>query len=267
MGMVWANFCNIFLLSALSLGLLSTACAPPVPQQSYVRECILPEDQAGTISGRWPIPEVPVAFFQPHLPMFLEREITAMVSAAETWNKFYGSTRGFDLVNIGTQSQPLTANISRPDAPCSQDGLIMHGRYEAPVMLYMATNWPYKESGQQDIIALTSFCFTPEQPINRFYMAMLEFNYQYFFQDGTKQPDVESIMLHELGHLIGLDHSCEGSPKPGMPNCSQGNIDRDYLDAILYPIIQFPDGVNGEARRSLRRNDMGRANCLYDPAE
>ena len=95
-------------------------------------------------------------------------------------------------------------------------------------------------------------------------MADLELNYEGFFTEGKKQPDLQTIVLHEFGHLLGLQHSCEVNPKkPGVPNCTADDVNPDYLSALMYPQFSFFDDGTGEQKQSLFTNDQGRGNCLY----
>ena len=70
-------------------------------------------------------------------------------------------------------------------------------------------------------------------------------------------------MLHEFGHLLGLNHSCEGTPKEGVPNCNDPSLSSAYYSAVMYPVFGFYPSGQGEQRRELADNDQGRANCLY----
>jgi hypothetical protein len=89
----------------------------------------------------------------------------------------------------------------------------------------------------------------------------MELNYRDFFVAGKKQPDYQSILLHEFGHLIGLGHSCEVGASAGYPDCN-GTIPQSIFESAMFPVVQFT-GLVGEQRRTLRENDMARANCLY----
>ena len=95
-------------------------------------------------------------------------------------------------------------------------------------------------------------------------MAYMELNYQGFFVSGRKVPDLQTIMLHEFGHLLGLYHSCDsGSTKAGTPNCLSGTLKTEYRDAVMFPVFGFNEDLTGEQKRELNENDQGRANCLY----
>jgi len=112
-------------------------------------------------------------------------------------------------------------------------------------------------------MAQTSYCFQTASPFNRIYLAVIEINYQNFFVNNNKVPDLQSIITHEFGHLLGLGHSCEMTQKTGFPNCLESNLNPDYLAAIMFPTFSFDQNGNGIQKRSLGNDDEGRANCLY----
>lgn len=239
-----------------------TACAlyNPSGGVTVVKTCSIPADQTGTLSGRWPITPIPIAFAA---GAFNSSETSAITAAADSWNQFFNAASNITTLNYGTSTAPNSSAVPDPSQTGSfcANGILQGSNYNGNVVLYKLSRWP--ASYPPTAIALTRFCSTTGSPYNRFNMAIIEFNYQDFFISGTKQPDMQSIILHELGHLHGLNHSCEGTTKTGTPNCNDPNLNPDYQTASMYPAFGFDQNGTGEQRRSLGTNDESRANCLY----
>ncbi|MCC7440745.1 MAG: hypothetical protein IT285_03870 [Bdellovibrionales bacterium] len=223
---------------------------------------MLESDQQATVTARWPLTPIPLAWHT----TFNASETAAMVSAAKTWNKFYKESRGFDLFDHGGGRKAST-NVNNV---CSAAAIVSGTEYTGNVMILKRTDWPGTGSHGSGVIALTTVCSLPigGEPLKRISNGIIESNYENFFISNKPLPDTESIYLHEMGHLIGMDHSCAiNSNSQGVPDCNDLNDSHPYFVAVLFPSIFFPDGQNGEERRVLQANDMGRANCLYEPAQ
>ncbi|NBU20308.1 hypothetical protein EBS43_02665 [bacterium] len=251
-----------FLLISIVTALQGCAFFTPGPlTASLEKNCVLPADQTNTISGRWTNYPVPIAFFS---GSFSGSETGAIIKAADTWNSFFQSSQGLQMVmNYGTSSSPTQSPIADPTtggSTCSQ-GITTGTSYKGNVVLYKLSRWPQTYSATA--IALTTFCTLPAKPYSKFYMAVIEFNYQTFFASGQRQPDLESIILHEFGHMIGLNHSCENVDRAGVPNCNNSSINPDYLTASMFPVFSFDQTGAGVVRNQLNSNDQGRANCIY----
>jgi hypothetical protein len=240
-------------LSFVVLSVLAFACAQAT-DAPVVTTCQLPSDQTSTLSGNWALTPVPIAF---HTGDWSAAEMSAMTNAADTWNHFFTQTQKFAIIDYGTAGSPRTSSISKPSSPCSES--IAGTQYSAPVVVYKDATWPYGAS----TIALTRFCTSASTPLNHMTMAYIEVNYQNYFVAGQQNPDLQSIVLHEMGHLAGLNHSCESISTTGFPNCA---ANADYTDAVMAPVFTFDQSGNGQQKRGLTANDEGRANCLYDGA-
>lgn len=248
-------------LSTGALVCLMTGCALGTGGDALnvVKTCVLPSDQKATLAGRWKLTPIPIAF---HQGDFSDEEIAAMTAAADTWNTFYAAASGLSQVlDYGSEGSIRLSAQPVPADACSQ-GLIQGNTFTGNVVIYKQATWPH--SGVESTMALTSFCTRAATPIPQTYMAYMELNYQGFFRDGRKLPDIQTIITHEFGHLLGLFHSCEpGSTTSGKPNCNASGIDPQYQAAIMFPTFGFNADLTGEKKRSLGANDQGRANCLY----
>ena len=248
---------------AIALALVLNACALMADSDGIlVRECVLPADQAGTLLSRWPILPIPIALDS--AGQFSSEEAGAIIAAADTWNTFFSGSLGVKVFDYGDAANPRQSSNAAPSTSslCGY-GMVAGTQYTGSVVIYKQGAWPY--TGKPDAIALTSTCRGPASPLYKSYMSIMELNYQNFFVAGRKQPDLQSIALHEFGHLLGLNHSCEypADVKTGIPNCSAPDLNVEYANATLFPSVSFSSSGVGETRRGLNANDQGRANCLY----
>ncbi len=242
-----------FLISLLSVW----SCGGSESTSESPLTCDVPSDQTSSFRGKWALTPLPLAVV---ISEFDSDQRLAISNAMNTWNAFAASSRGV-IPLLASSVEPIqeVSGTSPSDfaSVCSSPQL-QGSVYSGQIFLIADSSW---SSRSASIVALTTLC--PESGAASARRGLrggqIEVNVRDFFAVGKLQPDMESVMLHEFGHLLGLDHSCSTGAS-SLPLCAEAP--NDYLNAAMYPQIRFI-GSNSIQRRELNVNDRTRMGCLY----
>lgn len=222
----------------------------------------VPQDQADGFLGRWSAGPVRVSIYQ---GAFTATEEAEIIQALKAWNAHYTAVKGGPFFDYGSDSAPYKTQALPPSNFCSTSMVGNDGKLYGSVAIYKSTTGGINSglfTANPSAMAITTTCTTDGQPYPKpFSNAMISINFINFFNP-QKMPDMQSILAHEFGHLVGLDHSCgPGNGSAQYIGCNSPLPDA-YKSALMYPIFNFVGAV-GELRRNLRENDQIRSNCLY----
>jgi hypothetical protein len=212
---------------------------------------------------RWPGSCVPMAVYPNGYADMTPDEIAASVgAAAQTWSP--------ERVTCDDGSHPYVAVVvgmmaaGAPAPPVAYDG--------QNTLVFETGRW----SGDDPSQVAVTYSFT--QPGGRIVDADMRINAA-FFQFANLDPaapvdsayplfDLQNAVTHEMGHLIGLDHTClleDVDPRPiddagnPVPFCSEAS-------AAIQASTMYPSAVPGEISQRILSADDVRGICAIYPA-
>jgi hypothetical protein len=181
---------------------------------------------------------------------FTSEEISKIQSAIATWNAEGRRSIGRDLFRT------IVLSISTSSVPVSSNDCGFPGAQGAFSIVRVANSNTWTNlgfSGQNP--GVTIRCSSGREFASKQVVLVNPANMANFSEL------FESVVLHELGHAIGLDHSCDptNSGIPGYAGCTKPGTDPSYREAVMYPYVSSSD-----LRENLRRNDEERATCALN---
>lgn len=262
---------NLFLFFTTFL-ILSSCITPNGSQVSKegritnFTNCQLPKDQGkGSFQGAWGGLPIDIILDKDFYLTDNGAALPALRGAIATWNH-WANIRGLSGFTLKSDGTGVNGGMDIPAVTsCSQAAY--SSAVTDKVGIWKITSYgdgkntradcgaqgkilPDGVQGQTDWIILNG----------KITGASILLNFEGFNSPGTRKIDVESLLLHELGHVLGLLHSCngsdDGSDSTTSPSC--GNAPSGYRSAVMFPFLEV-----SQLRRSLSQNDYSRINCLY----
>ena len=163
---------------------------------------------------RWSTNDLPITIQVPSSYQDTQAVVDAFENAVGVWN----DALGFNALELNFEG--VDVSIGKP-LPLQSNTFLDDGIFS----LIFPSNW--FDDIENGVLALTSFSYRDNQILH----ADIIFNNQYFnfsTSPSGNQLDIESVLIHELGHLLGLSHVEVGDdPNSVMnPRLRSGDLKR-----------------------------------------
>jgi hypothetical protein len=252
-------------LSALGSILWLSACGQSNAQMysfaSYVQNCTgLPANQQSSFMA--PLPSTPVkiivdeelddsASSNPYI-------LASMQRAVQEWNTYGQSITQSDFFSYQVETIPSSIK-SATAIDCENMNLGDTSTFYV-VRVDDMTQW--QDLGfSSDIPGATVRCYTNGALTQQVIVVNPEL---------VTADQLPVVLTHELGHSVGLDHSCSsGAGSADYVACSSLSDTDPYRQAAMYPeIVTAVASVSaGQSAPILQANDKLRAGCFYAPGQ
>lgn len=183
---------------------------------------------------------------------FLPEEENAVSAATREWNSKGGAQTGGRVFFEPTHSSQPYTDPSGPSSKSDCDAIPGDGGEFYVMKTQNEARWRALGLNSSNA-AVTLRCYLDDRLSRQ--IVLVNTNYV-----GLAQ--IQSVVLHELGHTLGLDHSCDDENKgsEAYAACATLPQTHSYYQAVMYPFLRI--GM-GEKKEILQSNDLQRAQCLY----
>jgi hypothetical protein len=263
--------CFVTIIASVALSFSCSARPSDALQSGRIvnyTNCQLPPDQgAGSFQAGWASLPIPLVLDKDFYVADEGEAIEALKGSIETWN-IWSRLRGLEAFNLTSDGTGQSAGRDIPEiTSCDQ------AAYSAAVTdvvgIWKISNNGFHRNARPTCNAIqkkilpdgvqgqTDWIVQSGKVVG----ASILLNFEGFNAPGKQLIDVESLLLHELGHVLGLLHSCNGSSGDSVDGTSSpacGTAPQQYIDAVMFPFLEV-----AQQRRALLQNDYNRINCLY----
>lgn len=212
--------------------------------------CAVAADQKKTFMAR--VEQVPLSLELDGRFTALERE--QIDAAVATWNALGQSLVGGDFFEASYV--PIRAQLHQADPrDCSSDAFGDRSTLSV-VREDTLTRW-------------SSLGFSPSIPgatLRCYGGHVVHHQVVMIYIPSIETQQLSSVVLHELGHVVGLDHSCQdGQTVAGFAGCAGLASAHPYREAVMFPYLysRRSTQVGPEIKNALRTNDVQRVQCMY----
>ncbi|RYZ83100.1 MAG: hypothetical protein EOP04_20640 [Proteobacteria bacterium] len=187
---------------------------------------------------------------------FSDEETQDLADAVKTWNKSHQSVYGSRLFRLKTR-------VSRDFRVTELLGCQFEGSSDEIHVYRVGSVGEWKTAGLSESSPAVTLRCQSKKIDEVFGKQVILLNSK--DRGPSKREQFQSIVLHELGHAIGLFHSCEsGGSKTEGAQCTDLSDDHPYKRAVMYPYLHIDRRTNRpEVKEQLTSNDEERARCIW----